>query len=148
MFHIERDQYDLPVYKQLMDGYEKLYHEITAGRVISAYAVEGHGLAESVAKMAFGNKLGVKIEHNVDPRDFFAPDWGSIVCEVPDGKVSELSISYTVIGEVTQHGHHHGRGAERMDRDAGKCVPDQIGCCRYACDGSALRYKGHLCLQE
>lgn len=51
--------------------------------------------------MAFGNKLGVRIEHNVDPRDFFAPGWGNIVCEVPDGKVGELSISYTVIGEVT-----------------------------------------------
>ena len=39
--------------------------------------------------------MGVKIEHNVDPRDFFAPGWGDIVCEVPDGKVGELSISYT-----------------------------------------------------
>ena len=40
-----------------------------------------------MSKMAFGNKLGVKIEHNVDPRDFFAAAWGDIVCEVPDGKV-------------------------------------------------------------
>ena len=48
--------------------------------------------------------LGVKIEHNVDPRDFFAAGWGNIVCEVPDGKVGELSIPYTVIGEVTDKG--------------------------------------------
>ena len=54
--------------------------------------------------MAFGNRLGVKIEHNVDPRDFFAAGWGNIVCEVPDGKVGELSIPYTVIGEVTDKG--------------------------------------------
>ena len=47
------------------------------------------------------NKLGVKIEHNVDPRDFFAASWGDIVCEVPDGMVGQLSISYTLIGEVT-----------------------------------------------
>ena len=58
-------------------------------------------MAEAVSKMAFGNKLGVKIEHNVDPRDFFAAGWGNIVCEVPDGKVGELAITYTVIGEVT-----------------------------------------------
>ena len=45
-------------------------------RIISAYAVEGNGLAEAVSKMAFGNKLGVKIEHNVDPRDFFAAGMG------------------------------------------------------------------------
>ena len=68
VFHIEKDSYDLPVYAQIMDGYEKLRQDIQAGRVVSAYAVEGHGMAEAVSKMAFGNKLGVKIEHNVDPR--------------------------------------------------------------------------------
>ena len=101
VFRIEKDQYDLPVYGQIMEGYGKLHEDIKNGRIISAYAVEGHGLAEAVSKMAFGNKMGVKIEHNVDPRDFFAAGWGDIVCEVPDGKVGELSISYTVIGEVT-----------------------------------------------
>ncbi len=101
VFKIEKDQYDLPVYSQILDGYAKLHEDIKAGRIISAYAVEGHGMAESVSKMAFGNKLGVKIEHNVDPRDFFAAGWGNIVCEVPADKVGELSITYTVIGEVT-----------------------------------------------
>ena len=101
VFNIEKDGYDLPVYGQIMDGYGKLFEDIKAGRVISAYAVEGNGMAEAVSKMAFGNHMGVKIEHNVDPRDFFAPGWDNIVCEVPDGKVGELSMSYTVIGEVT-----------------------------------------------
>ncbi len=104
VFRVQRDEFDLPDYKQIMDGYGKLHEEIKAGRILSAYAVEGHGLAEAVSKMAFGNKLGVKVEHNVDPRDFFRPDWGSILCEVPDGKVGELSISYTLIGEVTDRG--------------------------------------------
>ena len=101
VFKAERDGYDLPVYGQVMDGYGKLFEDIKAGRIISAYAVEDHGMAEAVSKMAFGNKLGVKIEHSLDPRDFFAPGYGDIVCEVPDGLVGELSISYTVIGEVT-----------------------------------------------
>jgi phosphoribosylformylglycinamidine synthase len=101
VFHIEKDQYDLPVYSQIMDGYHKLHVDIKAGRIISAYAVGAHGMAEAVSKMAFGNKLGVKIEHNVDPRDFFAAGWGDIICEVPDGKVGELQITYTLIGEVT-----------------------------------------------
>ncbi len=101
LFRIKRDSFDLPDYSQIMEGYEKLHTDISMGRIISAYAVEGHGLAEAVAKMAFGNKLGVKIEHNVDPRDFFAAGWGNIVCEIADGKVGELMIPYTVIGEVT-----------------------------------------------
>jgi len=104
VFKAQRDAWDLPDYAQIMEGYAKLHQDIKDGKIISAYAVEENGLAEAVSKMAFGNKLGVKVEHNVDPRDFFAPDWGSIVCEVPDGKVGELSISYTLIGEVTDRG--------------------------------------------
>ena len=70
-FKINRDNYDLPDYAQIMDGYGKLFEDIKAGKILSAYAVEGRGAAEAVSKMAFGNKMGVKIEHNVDPRDFF-----------------------------------------------------------------------------
>ena len=56
------------------------------GRVVSAYALDRHGIAAAVSKMAFGNGMGVKIEHNLDPRDFFAPAFGDIICEVPDGQ--------------------------------------------------------------
>ena len=75
-FKIARDGYDLPDYAQIMDGYGKLFEDIKAGKILSAYAVEGRGAAEAVSKMAFGNKMGVKIEHNVDPRDFFGAGWG------------------------------------------------------------------------
>ena len=96
-----KDAYDLPDYPALMEQYDKLHQDIQAGRVISAYALDRHGIAAAVSKMAFGNGMGVKIEHNLDPRDFFAPAFGDIICEVPDGKVGELAITYTVIGEVT-----------------------------------------------
>lgn len=105
VFKAPRDQYDLPDYRS--DSWKvttRFLRNIKAGKILSAYAVEGHGAAEAVSKMAFGNKLGVKIEHNVDPRDFFAAAWGDIVCEVAEGKMGELSIPYTVIGEVTDQG--------------------------------------------
>ena len=98
-----KDSYDLPDYQALMEQYDKLHQDIQAGRVISAYALDRHGIAAAVSKMAFGNGMGVKIEHNLDPRDFFAPAFGDIICEVPDGKVGELAITYTVIGEVTDN---------------------------------------------
>ena len=96
-----KDAYDLPDYPALMEQYDRLHKDIQAGRVISAYALDRHGIAAAVSKMAFGNGMGVKIEHSLDPRDFFAPAFGDIICEVPDGKVGELAITYTVIGEVT-----------------------------------------------
>ncbi|MDO5798498.1 MAG: phosphoribosylformylglycinamidine synthase [Eubacteriales bacterium] len=99
-----RDQYDLPDYAGIMDQYEKLHNDIQAGKVVSAYALDRHGIAAAVSKMAFGNAFGVKIEHNLDPRDFFAPGFGDIIMEVPADKVGELSITYTLIGEVTDDG--------------------------------------------
>ena len=99
-----RDQYDLPDYAGIMDQYEKLHNDIQNGKVVSAYALDRHGIAAAVSKMAFGNAFGVKIEHNLDPRDFFAPGFGDIVMEVPADKVGELSITYTLIGEVTDDG--------------------------------------------
>ena len=99
-----RDQYDLPDYAGIMDQYEKLHNDIQTGKVVSAYALDRHGIAAAVSKMAFGNALGVKIEHNLDPRDFFAPGFGDIIMEVPADKVGQLSITYTLIGEVTDDG--------------------------------------------
>ena len=98
---IEKDEYDLPVYGQIMDQYGKFEEDIRAGRIVSAYALDRHGVIAAVSKMAFGNRKGVKIEHNVDPRDVFAPAFGDIIAEVEDGQVGNLQITYTVIGEVT-----------------------------------------------
>ena len=99
-----KDAYDLPEYEKLMDLYSRVHEDIQNGRIISAYALDRHGIAAAVSKMAFGNKLGVKIEHNLDKRDFFRPAFGDLVCEVRDGKVGELACEYTVIGEVTDKG--------------------------------------------
>lgn len=97
---IEKDEYDLPVYAQIMDQYAKFTEDIHSGKIVSAYALDRHGIAAAVSKMAFGNKLGVKLEHNVDARDVFMPAFGDLIAEVPADKVGELQITYTVIGEV------------------------------------------------
>ena len=98
---IEKDEYELPVYEQVMDQYGKFADDIHNGKIVSAYALDRHGAIAAVSKMAFGNRMGVKIEHSMDARELFAPAFGDIVAEVPADKVGELSISYTVIGEVT-----------------------------------------------
>ena len=113
---IERDGYDLPVYGQVMDQYGKFTEDIRAGRIVSAYALDRYGVIAAVSKMAFGNHLGVKIEHNMDERDLFAPAFGDIIAEVKDGEVGNLQITYTVIGEVTDRdGFEYGSAHIGMD---------------------------------
>ena len=101
---IEKDSYSLPVYAQVMDQYGKFHEDIQNGNIVSAYALDRHGMAAAVSKMAFGNGMGVKIEHNLDPREFFAPGFGDLIAEVPADKVGKLAVTYTVIGEVIDDG--------------------------------------------
>lgn len=98
---MEQDSYELPVYESMREQYAKFADDVHSGRIVSAYALDRHGIAAAVSKMAFGNGMGVKIEHNVDKRDLFTPAFGDLIAEVPADKVGELAITYTLIGEVT-----------------------------------------------
>ncbi|MDO5538935.1 MAG: phosphoribosylformylglycinamidine synthase [Eubacteriales bacterium] len=115
---IEKDKYDLPVYEQIKDQYAKFFSDVQAGKIVSAYTLDGKGLALALAKMAFGNGLGVKVEHNVDERDLFTAGFGNIVAEVPADKVGQLSIAYTLIGEVLEDAHLEYRNVRIELEDA------------------------------
>ena len=99
--HLPVDAHLLPEYEGVMETYRKLHEDMQNGRVKAAYVVDRQGIAAAVSKMAFGNALGVTIEHNVDERDLFTPYIADLICEVPAEKVGELASTYTVIGEVT-----------------------------------------------
>ena len=97
---IPTDEYDVPEYAKVMDAYGKFTDDIRNGKIVSAYALDRHGIVSAVSKMAFGNRMGVTICDSVDAKDLFAPAFGDIIAEVPADKVDALTIPYTVIGEV------------------------------------------------
>ena len=104
LFEIERDEYDLPVYSQVMALYNAVAKAIADKAVVSAYTLNAKGIAEAVSKMAFGNKLGVRINADYDSSEFFAPKYGCIIAEADPELLDKISCKYTVIGEVTDDG--------------------------------------------
>ena len=102
LFAVPHDEKDLPDFEAAKDLYRKIFEDIKNGNIISAYALERMGVSEAAAKMAFGNKLGVKIDADFPEEKFFGPGWGNILAEVPADKVRELGTPGTVIGEVTE----------------------------------------------
>ena len=109
LFTIEKDTYTLPVYAQVMKLYDAVHEMIQQGAIVSAYALDGKGLAAAVSKMAFGNKLGVTVENSVSADTLFAPGFGNIVAEVPEDKLDTvmsilaqagLESAGTVVGNV------------------------------------------------
>lgn len=102
-FDIEKDQYSLPVYSQLMSMYGQIREMAQAGIIKSAYATGYGGICEAVSKMAFGNGLGVTIDNSINKTALFAKDYGSIIAEVAVSDLDKITVAYTKIAEVTDN---------------------------------------------
>jgi len=101
-FNIEKDQYDLPVYEQVMELYGKLNSLIKEKVILSAYALNASGVAPALSKMAFGNGLGVAVESTVEAADLFAVEIGNLIAEVAPEMLDKLTVPYEVIAKVTE----------------------------------------------
>ena len=101
-FDIARDAYDMPDYEQAKALYTAIHQLIQDKVVISAYTLGFGGVAASVSKMAFGNKLGAKIDSTVKAEDLFKTgEYGCMIAEVPADALDKVNVAYTLIGEVT-----------------------------------------------
>jgi len=102
-FSIEKDSYLLPVFEQVKKLYLGISQAIWDKTIVAAYVCEGKGIAAAVSKMAFGNRLGVTIDSTkIKPEDLFAPEFGTILAEIPPEQIKNISVPYIVIGEVNQ----------------------------------------------
>ena len=101
-FDIARDAYDMPDYEQAKVLYTAIHQLIQDKVVISAYTLGFGGVAAAVSKMAFGNKLGAKIDSTVKAEDLFKTgEYGCMIAEVPADALDKVNVAYTLIGEVT-----------------------------------------------
>jgi phosphoribosylformylglycinamidine synthase len=104
MFDFALDKYELPDYedfKRTMAGITKL---IKDKAIVSAFVAGRFGIVEAVSKMAFGNKLGVKMDKDLDEAEYFKPRFASIVAEVPADRLDEVmksGLKVTSLGEVS-----------------------------------------------
>lgn len=101
---IPRNEYDLPDYDRAMEIFEAVHTLIKNKTIVSAYAMDAKGIAASVSKMAFGNKLGFAAEGSLPLAAFFKNELGNLLVEIPEEKLSEIHIPYTVAGQVSESG--------------------------------------------
>ena len=82
LLDVKKADYDMPDYADALNQYAALRRAIEAGQVCSTYVVGFGGLIEAVSKMAFGNKLGVRLEP-MSTDELTAKNYACIVVEVP-----------------------------------------------------------------
>lgn len=90
LFRIKKDEYDLPVYEQVMQVYDYFNKLVKEGKIKAAYALDGHGLAAAVSKMGFGNRIGADIYEEVARETVFGPGYGNIIAEVDGDYLDEI----------------------------------------------------------
>ncbi len=103
-FAIEKDDFDIPMYEAVMDLYDAVHQLMQEEAIVSAYALDAKGAAAALAKMAFGNRLGVTVEADVDARELFCNGLGDLLVEMPEEKLAllkERDLAYRVVGTVT-----------------------------------------------
>ena len=103
MFTINKDEYDIPVYKDVMELYDRIGELMAEKKIVSAYALDAGGIVSAVSKMGFGNGLGAAISEELDPEELFANQMGNILAEMSADAVAELpeEIDYVFVGTVT-----------------------------------------------
>jgi phosphoribosylformylglycinamidine synthase len=75
-------------FTSLKQCYEKVEALIEAGAVNSSWTLGFGGVAEGVAKMCFGNKIGFTFTSKLSPALMFEPCYGAFILELK-GKASE-----------------------------------------------------------
>ena len=101
-----KPQYDdngLPVFKSVLEVFDKVEALIAEDKVLSCWSVAYGGISEAIAKMAFGNRIGFKFTDTVAPSELYRACYGSFVIELADGVetdervIGETTFEYTVV---------------------------------------------------
>jgi phosphoribosylformylglycinamidine synthase len=101
----------LPKWDALRDYYWTIQNLIASGAVLSASVVKEGGIAAAVSKMAFGNKIGVSFDRNMeDAQTLFAPRCGALVLELATGTAfpkAAVKVGNTIPEQVFILGGQH-----------------------------------------
>ncbi len=102
---IEKDDFDIPVYDEVVSVYDRVTQLMREGKVHAAYALDAYGIAPAAAKMAFGNGYGVEFSDKYHLKRYFKNMTGDLLLEM-DADCEEtledvLDGYYEIVAKVT-----------------------------------------------
>lgn len=95
---IERDDQHIPNFEALKEVAQMLHSENEAGNILSIHSLAEGGIAAGIAKMAFGNMVGAKLETELD---LYQERYISFLIETPNRLPDGLqAFGATIIGQT------------------------------------------------
>ena len=93
----EYDRNGLPVFASLKNCFDKVEKLIAEGRANAVWTIGYGGVAEGIAKMCFGNRLGFEFSAHLTPDELYKSRYGAFVVEVlGNAQNDEFVIGKTV----------------------------------------------------
>ncbi len=87
----------VPDFENLKENYELVHKLIKEGKAISVATIGQYGIANTISKMCFGNKIGFEFE---DEKCLFKPRYGSFIIEAKEElNIDKLEILGNTISE-------------------------------------------------
>jgi len=103
LLSIPKDENEIPDFEKVKAIYETVYRLNQGRKIAAAYTLDSYGIVPGVAKMAFGNGLGVLFDESLSKEDLFKNRMGDILLEVASSEtLAELGIPCTLIGHVVK----------------------------------------------
>jgi phosphoribosylformylglycinamidine synthase len=98
-FPIEQDENLLPNFNKLKSVYAKITEQVKDCNILSMHTVRASGIAETLSKMCFGNKIGFKFDSEFDKNLLFSSGFGGIVAEVTNNQFNDDEFIF--LGKTT-----------------------------------------------
>lgn len=89
----------MPDFDSVKDVFDTVQHLIRHGYVNACSAISRGGVAEAIAKMAMGNRIGMTLTAQVDDTVLFNPVYGGFVLEL--NNESKVKENMVVLGRTT-----------------------------------------------
>ena len=87
----------LPDFEDLKENYELIHKLIEEGKAVSIATIRQFGIADTISKMCFGNKIGFEFKIN---KCLFKPRYGSFIIEASEElDINKLELLGTTIEE-------------------------------------------------
>lgn len=110
---IKTDDLFIPIKDKVIQMFETVDALHEANLILSASTIKTGGVAVAIAKMAFGNDIGVDIFDSIEMKNLFKPSIGSIILEVnaDESSLKEMKDMYEklkscdaiIIGKTTKN---------------------------------------------
>ena len=95
------DENGLPVFDSIRECFDKLEKIIADDRAAAVWAVDFGGVAEGIAKMAFGNKIGFAFAKKLSAHELFEPCAGAFIIELTGSAQSGEDVIGTTTSAKT-----------------------------------------------